>query len=60
MLSTISYVRESGQEAPGLVGLGEFDGVVKSGLDGGLLCGNVGSPGYGNAGEGLGDEEPIP
>ena len=40
--------------------MGEFDGVVKSGLDGGLLCGNVGSPGYGNAGEGLGDEEPIP
>lgn len=46
--------------APGLAGLGEFDGVVEGGLNGGLICWYGGGPGDSDTREGLGDEEAVP
>jgi hypothetical protein len=40
--------------------LGEFDGVVEDGLDGGLVGGDLCSPGDGDSREGFGDEEAVP
>ena len=43
-----------------VAGLGQLDGVVENGLDGGPLGGNRGSPGDGDAGERFGNEEAVP
>jgi hypothetical protein len=43
-----------------LAGLGQLDGVVESGLDSGLLGGDLDRPGDGDAGERFGNEETVP
>jgi hypothetical protein len=40
--------------------LGQFDGAVERGLDGGQVWRNWACPGYSDTGEGFGDEEAVP
>jgi hypothetical protein len=41
-------------------GLGQLDGVIEDGLDGGLVGGGLRGPRYGDARERFGDEEAVP